>query len=152
MQKAKHNATAKGDHMITLITGASRGIGFAIAKRILPQSSKMLLCCKSEGNMQKALGMLKNDRTEILTHCADHNKCIDAAKEIGQWAGKSVSHIDLLVLNAGYYVEGSLADFSKDGFEENIRINFAVNHYLVQELLPLIKKSILTILKIGILT
>lgn len=126
----------------TLITGASRGIGLAIAKKLILRSSEMLICSKNEKNIQNAEKMLSSlSDVKVFSNFFDNTDSENAAKFIGDWAKKKVKKIDMLVLNAGYYVEGSLEEIEAKDFEQNFKVNFTVNHYLVQELLPLIRKS-----------
>lgn len=78
---------------------------------------------------------------QVSSIAADHSQVATAAKLIGTWARKHCDALDLVVLNAGYYVEGALGEIGAQDFEENLRVNFIVNHYLVQELLPLVRAS-----------
>lgn len=125
-----------------LVTGASRGIGFAVAKRIAPQTSQLLISARHKERIQEAKRILDRETSSrISTAYCDHSESRSAARKLGRWARSELRYLDLLVLNAGYYVEGSLEKISADDFEENMRVNFLVNHYLVQELLPLVRKS-----------
>ena len=125
-----------------LVTGASRGIGFAIAKRIAPSTSKLLITSRKKSKIEQAKRLLEQScSSSIVTAHCNHSRARESAKLIGKWARANIRHLDLLVLNAGYYVEGELSKMDSRNFEENLRINFLVNHYLVQELLPLIRKS-----------
>jgi len=129
-------------NLTALITGASRGIGLAIAKRIAPLASQLLISSRNRDRIEVAKQVLEQSSSaQILTTSCDHSESINAARTIGEWARQNTRAIDLLVLNAGYYVEGKLQDIGSDDFEENLRVNFIVNHYLVQELLPLVKQS-----------
>lgn len=125
-----------------LITGASRGIGLAIAKAIAPDASRLLICSRQEARIAKAKQVLEQfTSVPILVANCDHAKGQASAKKLGRWARKNLKKLDLLVLNAGYFVEGSLEEIGTADFEENFRVNFGINHYLTQELLPLVKKS-----------
>ena len=130
------------DNITTLITGGSRGIGLAIARAIAPISSKLLITAKHSEKLDRAKDLLgKSHSTKIVSLAVDHSQSVSAATRTGQWARRNTSDIDLLVLNAGYYVEGALSEIKSTDFEENLRVNFTVNHYLVHELLPLVKES-----------
>lgn len=125
-----------------LITGASRGIGHAIAARIAPNTSQLLITARHKERIEEAKRLLEqHTSSQILAAHCDHSKSKAAANKLGKWARRHLKKLDLLVLNAGYYVEGSLEEIGATDFEENLRVNFSVNHYLVQQLLPLVKKS-----------
>lgn len=127
-----------------LITGGTRGIGLAIAKQIAPHAKQLLITAKTAKHFPQARRALTAMHSpDIFTFAANHANPTAAADRIGRWARSHVGSLDLLVLNAGYYVEGSLATIAKTDFETNLHVNFTVNHYLVQQLLPLVRKSAL---------
>lgn len=126
--------------MNVFITGVTRGMGFNIARTIAPRCNIIL-------GTSKAL----RDNTnidEISSLCSDFHyaeqdlsKGNEAAKALAEWAKSKVENIDCLILNAGFYIEGDLVGFSEEEMRENLEVNFLVNHFLVQTMHPLLKRS-----------
>jgi NAD(P)-dependent dehydrogenase (short-subunit alcohol dehydrogenase family) len=54
---------------------------------------------------------------------------------------QKVTHLDLLVLNAGYFVEGTLLQLPDKDFQRNLTVNFLANHYLIRALLARLKAA-----------
>ncbi|MFR1138707.1 MAG: SDR family NAD(P)-dependent oxidoreductase, partial [Anaerococcus vaginalis] len=83
-----------------LITGASRGIGAAIAKK-LNKSYNLILTYKE--NKEKALNLLEDLRKEnpnvIAVKCDVKNE--DEINNLFDLAEKNFSHVDILINNAG---------------------------------------------------
>lgn len=128
--------------IVGCITGASRGIGYQIARHLAPHCGKMLLAAKTERNISKAARRLTKE-SECQFHAfwgdlADGRKTADALK---QRLASFTEKLDILVLDAGYYVEGSLAEIGDEDFERNMRVNCMSSHYIVSALLPLLRKS-----------
>ncbi len=127
--------------MRALVTGTTRGMGYEIAS-MLSDSCDLILGTskKSEGNAAR-LQHLADLPAEFHYLEQDLANGLSAADEISDWAGKLTDKLDLLVLNAGFFIEGSLVDFSESNMRKNLEVNFLVNYFLVQKLLPLIKNS-----------
>lgn len=126
--------------MNLFITGVTRGMGFNIARTIAPKCNTIL------GTSKKLLDNKNID--EILSLCPnfyyieqDLSKGNQAAKALAEWVKSKVEYIDCVILNAGFYTEGDLVDFSEEEMRENLEVNFLVNHFLVQCMYPLLKKS-----------
>ena len=133
--------TGKGN-AVAFITGGSRGIGYAIARHVAPQCSRLLIASKTKANAISAVKRLSEElgceAHPIWGDLAKGRSFATAAKRL---VGKTAKQLDLLVLNAGYYVEGSLAKISDADFERNMLVNCQSAHYLVSALLPFLAKS-----------
>lgn len=127
---------------VAFITGASRGIGYAIARRIAPVCSHLFVASKRRKNIIAAAQKLREE-TEGRIHplwgdLVQGKAYADSAKRLVEATTKRV---DILVLNAAYYVEGALADIAAVDFERNMLINCHSAHYIVSALLPFLMKS-----------
>lgn len=107
-----------------LITGASRGIGAAIAKK-LNKSYNLILTYKE--NKDKALNLLKDLRKEnpnvIAVKCDVKNE--DEINNLFDLAEKNFSHVDILINNAGISYFGLIQDMTLSDWNEILRTNLS---------------------------
>lgn len=107
-----------------LITGASRGIGAAIAKK-LNKSYNLILTYKE--NKEKALNLLKDLRDEnpnvIAVKCDVKNE--DEINNLFDLAEKNFSHVDILINNAGISYFGLIQDMTLSDWNEILRTNLS---------------------------
>lgn len=85
---------------VALITGASRGIGFAIAQRLGRLGAKVSLCARDAKGLERAASELQNQGATNLFVPAD----ITRAKDVDSLVAKteqSLGPIEILVNNAG---------------------------------------------------
>jgi short-subunit dehydrogenase len=127
---------------VAFITGASRGIGYAIARRLAPMCSNLFVASQKKKNIMAAAQKLREE-TGSLIHplwgdLVKGRSYADSAKRLVEATTK---RIDILVLNAAYYVEGSLAEIADEDFARNMLINCHSAHYVVSALLPFLMKS-----------
>ncbi|GBE84247.1 NAD-P-binding protein [Sparassis latifolia] len=114
---------------VWLITGASSGIGLAIAKYVLSQGDKVIVTVRSLSKLPEEL-----KGTEALA--LDLNASDDEIRKVGEAALKIYGHIDVLINNAGYGLAGPVEELKM----EDIRTQFQTNVFsviaLTQVLLP----------------
>ena len=80
-----------------IVTGASRGIGAACARRLARDGARVLLAARSESELEQVASELPN---APVVHCVDLSVA-GAAEELAAVALDRLGYIDVLVNNAG---------------------------------------------------
>jgi short-subunit dehydrogenase len=134
--------TKANPSVISFITGASRGIGYEISRHVAPMCSHLIITSKTKANIDAAVKKLSGEtKCSIHPFWGDIAKGRSFANKAREYVASIADRIDLLVLNAGYYVDGALAEIGDADFERNMQVNCFSAHYLVSSLLPLLRKS-----------
>jgi 3-oxoacyl-[acyl-carrier protein] reductase len=119
-----------------LVTGASRGIGAAIAKRLAKEGADVAITYSaSSERAQQLVQEITGDGGRALAIKAD---AIDqsAVRDAVTTTAKQFGKLDILVNNAGVVSLGSIADFSPDDFEKALSVNVRSVFTAIQAALP----------------
>ena len=119
-----------------IVTGGTRGIGFAIAKR-LDQRGWGVFVVNQDPQRGNTITTTLNNL--IGHHAVDLGLGESSALEVTAAVRKKLSTIDLLVLNAGIFIEERLSELNAESFERNMQVNLNGNMFLVKHLLPLLR-------------
>lgn len=117
-----------------IITGASRGIGFAISKALSKDSNKLHLVASSKKSFKV------NDTPGACLYGFDLSKQ-ENISILGNEIKSHTNHLDVLVNNMGVYKPKKFEEYSVEEINNMIDVNFRFTVLLTKELLPLIKKS-----------
>lgn len=127
--------------MLAVITGASRGMGKAIALKFAEEGYHLMLTAKSQQALEKTkIELLSNfPSVEVNIFSADLSKTADIKNLAAFCLNTGVPEV--LVNNAGIYKPGKCMD-EPDGFmEEMMNINFFSAYHLTRHLLPAMIKN-----------
>ncbi len=126
--------------MNAVITGASRGIGKAVAQIFALHGYDLFLCSKTESHLLQTIEELKTayPNVSIDGHAMDLGKKAEA-KLFGEWVLNNVDSIDVLVNNAGTFIQGNVSDEKEDALEQMIEVNLYSAYHLTRTLLPRMK-------------
>ena len=130
------NETFFAPEKTVIITGASRGIGKAIAKKFAAEGQTILLCARNEKNLLQAAEELHKQysHASIKTFAADlsiKNELVS----FGQWCLQQ-GVPGVLVNNAGTYLPGNVWDEPEGNMEQIMSTNFYSAYHLTRLLLP----------------
>lgn len=107
-----------------LITGASRGIGAAIAYKFASEGYNIIICCRRDKDSMGAVAdeIRTKYHVEVLEFVGDVGEEAFVSSMIEE-SIKHFGHIDVLVNNAGMAHIGLLSDMSLDEWNEIFRTN-----------------------------
>ncbi len=120
---------------IYLITGASGGIGSAIAKSIANSIDKGVIILhynKNKKSVEALQNEIKKENIKVVTlqaNLENKNELETFVKNVFAKYG----HIDVLINNAGYVEDKKLIERTYEDFEKTIKINLIANFYLSKE-------------------
>ena len=120
---------------VALITGASRGIGRAMAQAYAAEGARLcLLATRADtlAEVARALALPPERLMTLAVDVRDRAACLDAVAQAERHFGR----IDVLINNAGVYRAKPFLDYSDQDFQDMFDVNvFGVLH-LMQACLP----------------
>jgi len=105
-----------------LVTGASRGIGLAIAERLAREGMKVFLTARTEKDLQKASDALRAIGASVDYAVVDLGDSENIEKMFSSAMG-FLGGIDLLVNNAGADVKGPAVDMKVSDWDRILSVN-----------------------------
>ena len=122
---------------VMLITGATSGIGKALAEFYYKKNYKLIL---TGGTKEKVDKLSRKFKKDTLSICADLTKPADI-KNIVSESIKKFKKIDILVANAGLYEPDKILSGNPDRWERVVSVNVTSIFRLVNLILPFMKKN-----------
>lgn len=106
-----------------IITGASRGIGLAIARALHREGWRLRYLCRTEAPVPG---------TFIACDLADSEATAESARALVERLGR----VDLLVNNAGTFLESAVTDLELPDWERVLRVNVTAAFLVTRAVLP----------------
>jgi NAD(P)-dependent dehydrogenase (short-subunit alcohol dehydrogenase family) len=129
---------------VAVVTGGTRGIGRAIAARLLEEGARVAICGTRQKSVEDAVAALSGKNAEfadrVLGAVADVSKREDVRRFIAAVLERFGS-INILVNNAGVGVFASVADLAPEDWERMVGLNLSGVYYCCHEVLPILRTA-----------
>ena len=126
----------KLQNSVIVITGASGGIGKALAEQCATQGAKVVLAARSAGALNE-MAKAMPDALAVPTDMRDSQSVVDLITQ-------SVGHygrIDALVNNAGQGMHGSVENINLEDYESIMKLNVYGVLRAMQAVIPIMRKQ-----------
>jgi len=125
------------NHKVVVVTGASSGIGAALARLFSEEGAKVVLTARRRDRLEETAARCSR---ETLVFPADlleetHRKAL-VAKTVKRWG-----RIDILANNAGLGIYGDFATTTEAQWRQIFEINLFSIVFLTQRVLPVMKEQ-----------
>lgn len=118
---------------VVVITGGSDGLGFSLAKRFIAKGSKVCILARNKSKLDTAV---KNLGENSQGYVADVSNLGEVQK-----AADAIANADILLNNAGVWIEGQIIDNSEKEISDAIDVNLKGVIYTTKAFLPQLLKS-----------
>ena len=127
--------------MNIVITGASKGMGKAMAEKFAAAKNNIFICSRNEQKLAETASELnRRYNSNIQYFAADLSQKEEVLKFANWLLGKNMD-IDILINNAGQFVQGSVYNETEGNLEQMIDINLYSAYHLTRALLPKMIKN-----------
>jgi NAD(P)-dependent dehydrogenase (short-subunit alcohol dehydrogenase family) len=108
---------------VALVTGGSRGIGFAIARGFARAGADLFLCSRKEEHLVEAAGRLADETGVRVEYTVADMSSRDAVNRTAQTAAERLGHVDILVNNAGWNIPQAIDEIRDEDWDYVVELN-----------------------------
>ena len=127
---------------VAVVTGGTRGIGFATVKKFLENEAKVVLLGSKQETVEKAIKELKqiNSTYEVIgfyPNLSSKEEMDEVFKKVKEIYG----HIDILINNAGISSKTKIEDYTDEEYEKITNLNIKSVFNCSKQIIPYLKET-----------
>lgn len=125
-----------------MVTGGTRGIGYAIVKLYLENGASVALCGSRQETVDKALEKLKKENPDykVIGLCPDLQNPEEVAKAVAK-VKETFGSFDIMVNNAGVSAREGLYDYKPEDFARTMDLNVNAVFHCAQAAAKVMKEQ-----------
>jgi NAD(P)-dependent dehydrogenase (short-subunit alcohol dehydrogenase family) len=131
-----------------IVTGASRGIGRAIAIRLADEGARVVLCARDRNLMEHAVQQIERGDGRAAALAVDLRE-MDAAKRTVDFTLNAFEQIDIVVNNAGATKRGDFLELTDEDWADGFALKFFGAMRLTRAAWPHLKTQAGSVLNIS---
>lgn len=129
------NSHIRLDGCSAVVTGGSRGIGYAIAEALACAGACVAITGRDKAQLDQAVAELARQGPTVIGIRADVRAAEDAERAIAE-AARTFDGLDILINNAGVGLFARVADMSPDQWRQVIETNLSGVFYCCHAAIP----------------
>jgi NAD(P)-dependent dehydrogenase (short-subunit alcohol dehydrogenase family) len=119
---------------VWFVTGASKGLGLALVKKLLAQGYRVAATSRETQKLQQAVG----EHPDFLALTADLSQEESVAAALAQVVAR-FGRLDVVVNNAGYGLQGSLEEVPQADLQQCVEVNVYGTLRVIRQALPYLR-------------
>jgi len=123
-----------------IITGASTGIGYAIAERFASLGINLAVCARSADKLDELKSKLSRYNVRVYTEAGDLTD-VSFAEGFVKNAAQTLGGIDIIVNNAGMALSRSFEESTVEDYEKIMSLNVRAPFVVCKAALPFLRRS-----------
>jgi NAD(P)-dependent dehydrogenase (short-subunit alcohol dehydrogenase family) len=124
-----------------LVTGASKGIGLAIAQSLFSEGAHVLICARDQKKVDEAVAQIAATGSGQVCGVAADVSRFEDVQRMFQQADKQWGGLDVLINNAGFGVFHPTAEITVADWDQLIATNLSGSFYCSKEALARFKQN-----------
>ncbi|MGA5129401.1 SDR family oxidoreductase [Streptomyces olivoreticuli] len=122
---------------VAVVTGAARGIGAQLARKLSARGARVALVGLEEDELRRVASSLHEDAAHWYADVTDHEAMARVAREVKARFGK----VDIVVANAGVAAGGPLEDSDHEAWRRVVEVNLIGSAVTGRAFLPVLAES-----------
>jgi NAD(P)-dependent dehydrogenase (short-subunit alcohol dehydrogenase family) len=129
------------DRHVAIVTGGNRGIGHEICKELSKAGCNVVLTSRNEEEGRRAVAKLHHNDT-VAYRRLDVTDSKDIAS-LRDWILKTYGRVDILINNAGVYLDEGVSVFDVDEniMQDTIAVNFYGSFHMCRAFVPIMRQN-----------
>lgn len=124
------------DGKVALVTGASRGIGLAVAKSLAKMGARVGICAREATRLDKAAEELRRDGAATVAAIAADVRRATEIERLARETERSLGPIEVLVNNAGIGYFAPIQEASEEKWDSVLDTNLKAAFLLTKAVAP----------------
>jgi 3-oxoacyl-[acyl-carrier protein] reductase len=126
------------DGQVALVTGSSRGIGLAVARRLGQLGARVSLCARQAADLERAASALRAAGIQVLARQADVTRSDEVSRLVDE-TRHALGPVDILVNNAGIGIFGPFHELTETDWntvlDTNLKSAFLTSRAVAPEMI-----------------
>jgi NAD(P)-dependent dehydrogenase (short-subunit alcohol dehydrogenase family) len=128
------------DGKAAVVTGGTRGIGFAIARALTEAGARVVVCGRSQSGIDRAVQELAGAGRHNAHGFVADVRHVDQVTALFEHVTRELGQLDILVNNAGVGIFRPVADLSFEEWRTVVETNLSGVFYCCRAALPLMRR------------